>query len=126
MRYLISATLLVAGVIHLLPLSGMLGGKRLDRLYGLSFSEPNLAILMRHRAILFGLLGTLLVSAALVPTLQSVALIAGTVSAVSFLLLAKSIGSYNAQLKRVVATDEVAVLCLIVGSAAQIFIRVGH
>jgi hypothetical protein len=38
------------------------------------------------------------------------------------LLLAKSIGSYNAQLKRVVAADEVAVLCLVVGSTAQIFI----
>jgi hypothetical protein len=59
--------------------------------------------------------------AAVVPTTQGVALIAGTVSTVSFLWLAKSIGSYNAQIKRVVAADKVATLCLVVGSAAQIF-----
>ena len=57
MRYLVSATLVLVGLIHLLPLSGVLSADQLASLYGLSFSEPNLAILMRHRAVLFGLLG---------------------------------------------------------------------
>lgn len=60
MRYLVSAMLVVVAVIHLLPLSGVLGSERLAALYGLSFNEPNLAILMRHRAVLFGLLGLFL------------------------------------------------------------------
>ena len=59
-RYLVPAMLILVGLIHLLPLSGVLGSERLASLYGLSFSEPNLAILMRHRAVLFGLLGVLL------------------------------------------------------------------
>ena len=60
MRYTVSAMLAVVAVIHLLPLSGVLGAGRLAALYGLPFDEPNLAILMRHRAVLFGLLGVFL------------------------------------------------------------------
>ena len=40
MRYLISVMLMIVGVIHLLPLSGVLGSKQLEILYGLSFSDP--------------------------------------------------------------------------------------
>ncbi len=50
MRHLVSTMLVAVAVIHLLPLSGVLGGERLNVLYGLSFDEPNLSILMRHRA----------------------------------------------------------------------------
>lgn len=50
MRYLVSTMLVVVAVIHLLPLSGVLGPARLNALYGISFDEPNLEILMRHRA----------------------------------------------------------------------------
>jgi len=57
MRLLISAMLIVVGVIHLLPLSGVLGSARLGALYGVPIDDPNLEILMRHRAVLFGLLG---------------------------------------------------------------------
>lgn len=57
MRHLVSTMLVVVAVIHLLPLSGWFGPERLTALYGLPFDEPNLAILMRHRAVLFGLLG---------------------------------------------------------------------
>ena len=64
MNKLITILLLVVGIIHLMPLLGVLGGDRLNSLYGLSLDEPNLQILMRHRAVLFGLLGALLVAAA--------------------------------------------------------------
>jgi hypothetical protein len=116
-RYLVSAMLLVVGVIHLLPLSGVLGAERLAALYGLSFSEPNLAILMRHRAVLFGLLGLFLVVAAFWPALQWAAVLAGFVSVLSFLWLALATGGYNAQLARVVAADGVALACLLVAAA---------
>jgi hypothetical protein len=116
--------LIVVGVIHLLPLAGVLGSERLDRLYGLSFGEPNIAILMRHRAVLFGLLGLFFFFAAFKPQFQIVAFIAGFVSVASFLWLAWSVGSYNAQIARVFQVDIVALICLIVAVAARVYIHV--
>ncbi len=126
MHYLVSATLIVVGVIHLLPLTGALGSSRLTALYGLSFDEPNLAILMRHRAVLFGLVGAFLVLAAFQPQLQLLAFIAGSVSVVSFLWLTWAIGGYNARIGRVFAADVVALACLIVGFAALLYSRSQH
>lgn len=123
MRHVVSAMLVVVGVIHLLPLSGVLGSERLAVLYGLSFDEPNLAILMRHRAVLFGLLGLFLCFAAFRPTWQTIAFVAGFVSVVSFLGLARSVGDYNASVARVVVADVVALACLVIGMAAQLFVR---
>ncbi|HPF26012.1 MAG TPA: hypothetical protein P5528_09825 [Steroidobacteraceae bacterium] len=123
MRILVSVTLLVVGVIHLLPLTGVLGPERLAVLYGMPFAEPNLAILMRHRAVLFGLLGSLLVVAAFRPALQAVALIAGWVSVLSFLALAWSIGGYNAEIGRVIAADGIAAVCLAAGSAGYLALQ---
>jgi hypothetical protein len=77
MRYLVSAMLAIVAIIHLLPLSGVLSSERLSSLYGLSFDEPNLAILMRHRAVLFGLLGSFMLFAAFRPSLQAAALVVG-------------------------------------------------
>jgi hypothetical protein len=120
---LISAMLVVVAIIHLLPLPGLLGSKRLAALYGLSFDEPNLAILMRHRAVLFGLLGLFLLAAAFKPEWQAIAFVGGFVSVLSFLYLAWSVGGYSAQVGRVVAADVVALVCLVVAVAAYCFVR---
>lgn len=123
MRYLISAMLVVVAAIHLLPLSGVLGSERLATLYGVSVSEPNLAILMRHRAVLLGLLGLFFLFAAFRPAFQTAAFIAGFVTVVSFLWLTWSVGGYNAQVARVFAADIVALVCLIIGVAAHVYVR---
>ena len=123
MRYLVSAMLIIVAIIHLLPLSGVLGGEWLAALYGLSFNDPNLAILMRHRAVLFGLLGLFLLFAAFRPQFQVIAFIAGFVSVVSFLWLAWSVGGYNAQIARVFTADIVALACLIIGFVAYLYLQ---
>lgn len=119
MRIVASAMLVIVGIIHLLPLSGALGNERLAALYGLAFDEPNLEILMRHRAVLFGLLGAFLVYAAFHPALHTVAYAGGFVSVISFLILAWTVGSYNAHLGRVFVIDVVALACLAAGGLAR-------
>lgn len=119
MQYLVSASLILAGIIHLLPLPGLLGAEKLAALYGLDLSEPNLSILMRHRAVLFGLLGAFLVYAAFKPSLQPLAFVAAFVSVVSFLLLAWSSDGYNTQVGRVVTADLVALVVLVIGAAVR-------
>lgn len=122
MRHLISAMLVIVGIIHLLPVSGVMGSERLAALYGMSFSEPNLAILMRHRAVLFGLLGLFFLFSAAKPALQPFAIGAGFISVVSFLWLAWSVGGYNAQIGRVFTVDVVALVCLVIGAAAYAYV----
>ena len=63
MKYVSVLALLIAGVIHLLPLQGVLGTGNLARLYGVAVSDPNTAILLQHRALLFGVLGVLMLMA---------------------------------------------------------------
>jgi hypothetical protein len=114
MQILLSATLILAGVIHLLPVSGALGGEALASLYGIAVDDRNLEILMRHRAILFGILGGALLHAACSPRLRGAAILAGLASAVSFLGIALQVGGYNSTLYRVVWADLIAVLCLMI------------
>ena len=123
MRLLISAMLVIVAVIHLLPLQGVLGPERLSALYGLHIAEPNLAILMRHRAILFGLLGLFFLVAAFRPEWQVAAIVVGFASVLPFLYLAWAVGGYNAQVRRVVVADEVALACLVVAAGALWYLR---
>lgn len=120
MRHLSSVTLVVVGVIHLLPLSGVLGPAQLRSLYGLAFDDPSAIILMRHRAVLFGLVGLFLIYAAFRPAFQAAAFAGGLVSVMSFLWLASATGGYNASLGRVVVVDWFALSLLIVGIAGYI------
>lgn len=117
------ACLALAGIIHLLPLPGFLGAGQLGRLYGVAADDPNLSILLQHRAVLFGLLGALLVLAAFRTGLRTVALVAGLASTLSFLLIAWSVGGYNPQLARVVAADVVAVVLLVAAALIELRAR---
>ena len=114
MRFILPIMLLVVGIIHILPLSGVLSAARLFELYGMTFDDPNLEILMRHRAVLFGLLGIFLICSDFMSSLQLPALIAGFLSVVSFLYLSYSVGGYNEQVNRIVIADKVALVCLVV------------
>jgi hypothetical protein len=120
MQYVVSASLIIAAIIHLLPLSGVLGLRRLELLYGIPLTGQNLEILMRHRAVLLGLMGAFLLWAAFRPSFQVPALLLGLVSVVSFLGLAWSVGGYNAAVGRVVAADIVALVALVIGSIAYV------
>ncbi|CAG4908759.1 hypothetical protein LMG31841_03795 [Paraburkholderia saeva] len=119
MKYLIAVPLIIVGIIHLLPVAGVLGARNLGGLYGIALDEPNLTVLMRHRAVLFGLLGVFLLYAAFDAGLQPLGFIAAFVSVGAFLYLACSTGHLNAQLWRVVLVDVVATIALVIGAAAR-------
>ena len=120
MQYIVYGALVIAGLIHLLPLSGVLGSAQLASLYGFRFDEPNVAILMRHRAVLFGLIGSFMLWSIFSPSLRSAAFVGGTISVASFLLLALTAHGYNAQLRRVVLVDAAVLLCLVIGAIAHL------
>ncbi|MFT3665167.1 phosphopantetheine adenylyltransferase [Piscinibacter sp.] len=123
MRHFIATALIVVAIIHLLPVVGVLGPPRLAGLYGVSVSEPNLELLLRHRAILFGIIGLLLAVAAFRVSLQPIALLVGLASVVSFLALAWIVGPINAQLHRVVIADVLALILLLGAGVAHLSSR---
>jgi hypothetical protein len=121
MHYFIAATLLIVGIIHLLPAIGVLSAARISALYGIAVPEPNLELLLRHRAVLFALLGGFFVFAAFQPRYQAAAFVAGLVSVVSFLVLVFRVGGINRQLSRVVIADVLASLLLLAGASAFVW-----
>ena len=125
LKYIVPASLIVVGVIHLIPISGALGVGRLNSLYGISITGPDLSILMRHRAVLFGLLGLFSIYASIKPPLQIIALTAGTVSVGSFLYLAHATGGYNEELRRIFIADLVAAVFLVTGFAGYFVSKAG-
>lgn len=110
--FLLTLGLVVTGVIHLLPVIGLRSAARLERLYGLPLADHDLVLLMRHRALLFGLLGTLCLAATVRPELVPAALIGGWLSVTGFLGLAGTGRTRRAEIRRVIRADWIAVLAL--------------
>lgn len=113
--------LILVGIIHLLPLSGVLGAERLSTLYGIGFQDPNVLILMRHRAVLFGIFGVFLIIAAFRPTWHLWAFASAFVSVVSFILLALAAGELNPELHRVFVADLISLGMIFIGLMARLF-----
>jgi hypothetical protein len=122
MKALVPAMLVAVALIHLLPVLGLLGTKQMERAYGVTLPGPDLAILMRHRALLFGLLGGLMLLALRVPALQVWALLMALCSAGGFVLLAVATPGRNRKLARIAWVDVAAIVFALVGLAAS---RVG-
>jgi hypothetical protein len=127
MRHLAALMLLLVAFVHLLPLIGVLGAKRLEGLYGVPIDGPDLAILMRHRAVLFGLLGLYQAWAVFHPEHRTTAYVAGIVSLAAYLALVHSTPGHNANVARVANIDVVALVLAVVGLGAHVAtIRAGH
>lgn len=70
--------------------------------------------------MLFGLLALFLVYAAFQPSLQSLAIIAGFVSVVSFIAIAWSVGGYNESVRKVVIADIIAIVALVAAGVIHV------
>ena len=112
-RALSTALIVLVGLLNLLPVSGVLSSTRLQALYGIVLQDANVIILMRHRAVLFGVVGGLLVISAFHPPVRPVGYAVGFVSMLSFVLIAWLAGGYNPELRRVLVVDLVASAALL-------------
>lgn len=109
----LAGALLIGGLINALPAVGLLGGGALASLYGMPFEDASLRILMRHRALLFGLLGGAMIAAAFLPGWRRPMAIAGLASMLGFLVIAALEGGGGAAIRRVVLADIAACLLLL-------------
>ncbi|KQV88475.1 hypothetical protein [Pelomonas sp. Root1237] len=120
MKLLVPLTLALVALLHALPLAGVLGATKLSALYGVDARDPTLELLLRHRAVLFGLLAAFLGSAAWQPALRGLGLIAGLVSVASFLVLALPAGPLPPALATVVKLDIAALLLLLAAAIVHL------
>lgn len=123
MNTIIAIALVIVGVILALPVIGVVDAAALSRLYGVAFDDPNVVILMRHRAVMFGLVGAFVIVAAFRPELRPLAFAAAIIAAGTFLWIALSTGGYNAQLRTVVIADVIAIVLTVVAIALHLASR---
>ncbi len=120
MNLLIAALFLIVGAINLTPVIGVLSTGTLTELYGVDELSGDVALLLRHRAVLFGIVGTLLAAAAFVPNLRLTATIAGLVSMLSYAVLALVQDVQNPKLIQIGWIDIAASVALFVAWALHI------
>ncbi|MDH4464213.1 MAG: phosphopantetheine adenylyltransferase [Acidovorax sp.] len=122
MRFVVPVILFVVAVVHALPIAGVLGAGKLAQLYGTPVQDAGTELLLRHRAVLFGLLAAFMGYAAIRPELHRPALLAGLVSMASFLVLWWQLrgSTLSPELATVARVDAVAMALLLVALAVHL------
>jgi hypothetical protein len=114
-EWIVRLSFAIAGLIHALPLAGLLGRAMLEQAYGVKLGEGHdLTILMQHRALLFGLLAAACFAAAALPHWRWPVGIAALISMLGFVLIA-SIQPHGLPIAKVMWVDIGAAIFLIIG-----------
>ena len=121
MQHVSTILYLVAAAINLAPAVGAVSPEQIATLYGLALDNPNIEIVMRHRAVLFGIVGGFLAIAAFHRPFRAAGYVAGFISMLSFLLIAWLVGDYGEQIQRVAIVDVVGIASLAGAAIAQLF-----
>jgi len=116
--------LVVVGLINFAPVLGVISAQKLESAYAITLASNDLAILMRHRALLFGILGAFILYSAFVPHYQAAAMIMGGASMVGFALLVVAVGGYNAAVAKVLFMDIVGILFLLAAVVLKYVLKV--
>ena len=109
MNHLFTLCLVVVGLINFAPVLGMLSAPRLEQAYSISIPSKDLEILMRHRALLFGVLGGFILYSVFFPVYQVAAMVMAAVSMIGFAALAMRVGDHNKAIFKVFIADLVGI-----------------
>ena len=115
MKYLIASLFIIPGVINFAPIVGALSNERLSRLYLITDIPSDIALLLRHRAFLFGIVGAFIIYSAFQSNLRPYATLAGLVSMISYVVLVFTLKTSNPNLINVAWIDVVAIIVLTLG-----------
>jgi hypothetical protein len=108
--------LFIVGAINLLPMIVFFDATKTAKLYGLPIEGESLVILMRHRAVLLGLVGFALIAAALKPEFRILAIAMALISKLAFIFLTFTHSNYSAEIRQVAFIDGGAIVLLIAAS----------
>jgi hypothetical protein len=106
------ALLLIVGLINFLPVVGVLSAAKLSQAYSIDLASNDLIILMRHRALLFGLVGGFVFYSLFMPQFQPAAMLIAAISMIGYLVIMWMVGDYNDSIFKVAIVDMVGIVAL--------------
>ena len=115
--------LFLVGVINFLPIVGILSLDKINQAYGLSVDDNSLAILLRHRALLFGLIGGFVIYSVFKPQYQIASIVLAAISMLGYLYFFWFIGDSNPVLLKIAQADIVGIVLLIVALLIKCFLN---
>ena len=108
--------LFVAGIINIVPSVLAFIPSKITKSYGIEIPDSNYELLLRHRAVLFGIIGGIMIYAAITKKNYSLAVLIGSVSMISFLVLYMlANGEINPELYRIMRIDVIGLIILWIG-----------
>ena len=115
MEILFRITLFIAGAINLLPSILAFLPQKISKSYGIVVPDVNYELLLRHRAVLFGIVGGLMIYSAITKKIYAISVSIGLISMVSFVILYFLLNGINKELEKVMKADVVAIILLLTG-----------
>lgn len=114
MERLISALLIIVGLINFFPAVGILSANVLANAYGIPVPEGDLLILLRHRALLFGIVGAIIIASSFRRHLRFIAIVAAFISMSGFIVLTLISAEHGEKLHNIMLIDIVGVILLMI------------
>ncbi len=115
MEKFFQSILIVVAIINAIPALALVIPNGLSHFYGVNALGSELELLLKHRAVMFGILGGTIAYCALKPSLFQLGFIIALVSMGSFVCLAWPIAGLDAKLLKVFWIDVGAILVLVAG-----------
>jgi uncharacterized membrane protein len=119
MGKIITGILVLVGLINFYPLVGVVSNETVSNLYQINVPNNDILVLLRHRAVLFGLLGAFIIYSAFKTELQGWAIAIGSVSMLSFIVVAVIVGDYSAGVRKVIIADAIALVGLFIAAGIR-------
>jgi hypothetical protein len=116
----VTVLLLVIALGHAIPAAAFFNSDLLAVFYGVGDIGPDLEVLLRHRALLFGIVAGILALGALRPAFRALALTVGWASIATFVYLAMTAGETNALIDRVAYADMGLAVLLAMATALSV------
>ncbi len=124
MELALRIALFLTSIVNILPALGAFLPSKMKNAYGIDVPDANFELPLRHRAVLFGIVGGFMLYAAITQNYLPLASIIGLISMISFLILYFTIsGQINEALTKVMKIDAVATVILLIAYLAYCFMN---
>jgi hypothetical protein len=123
MKKLITVCLVIVGLINFVPVLALISLQKLEEAYSISLLSNNLIILMKHRALLFGILGGYIIYSAFIRIHQGPAILMAAISMFGFVVILHYVGGYNKSLYKVLIFDYIGLLFLVIAIVLKYIIK---